>query len=423
MVVVIKPESVKGEVFAIPSKSHLHRLLICASLATAPTKISCTPVLADDILATIACLEALGAKIVRLVAGFHVFPIDFAKLPKKCVLPCCESGSTLRFMLPIVCALGVEGDFLLAGRLPKRPLAPLASALVENGITLSWPTAKVLRCTGKLVAGAYQLPGNVSSQYLSGLLLALVLLDKASTITITQGLESQGYVALTTLVQASFGICHVFAKQQYQINSNYYQTPKQIVAEGDWSNGAFWLACGAMPGGDVILKGVNLASLQPDLQIIAILKKIGANVSVADHQVMVTEGRRQGVELDAKEIPDLIPVVCAVLAVANGVSVIKNAGRLRLKESDRLKTTVMTLTALGARITELATGLIIEGVPTLKGGAVDASCDHRIAMLVAVASLACTGKVVLTGADAVNKSDPALWETLQKLGGQLEIQS
>lgn len=422
MKVTMNPSSVKGEVNAIPSKSHLHRLLICGSLADKETKIICAHTGAEDISATVACLEAIGSKIETLSDGFLVQPIDRDNLPSTAILPCKESGSTFRFMLPIVCALGITGDFHMEGRLPERPIAPLDGVLEGKGIKLSRPTQTTLRCEGQLESGTYTIAGNVSSQYISGLLMALPLLEADSTLEITESLQSGDYIAITLGVQKDFGVTHELTDTTYHVKGGTtFTSPSQILTDGDWSNGAFWLACGAMPGGDVTLKNINAHSLQGDRRMADIIRQIGVNLQWEGNEVTATEGKRQAVEIDAGEIPDLIPVISAVLSVAEGVSVIKNAGRLRIKESDRLATTASTLNALGAKVTELEDGLIIEGVKHLKGGMVDAHIDHRIAMLAAVASLACTEPVILTGAQAVNKSYPKLWEDLQPLGKQLEI--
>jgi len=422
MIVMLGSGKVAGEVLAIPSKSHLHRLLICAALANDYTLINCRNIEAEDIKATIACLEALGARIKNSVDGFVVRPIEYDKLPEVCVLPCNESGSTFRFMLPIVCALGVTGIFQMEGRLPERPIAPLDAELTRKGITLSKPTPTTLRCEGKLEAGSYTLPGNVSSQYISGLLMALPLLKADSILEITEDIQSADYIEITLDVQREFGIEHPLSNQTYIVKGNgEYQGSKQrvLTADGDWSNGAFWLACGAMPEGNVTLKGLNPNSLQGDRRMADIVSQIGANLSWDGDEVTVTEGDRRAVNIDAGAIPDLIPVICAVLSVAKGTSVITNAGRLRIKESDRLAMTAKVLNTLGAKITEQEDGLIIEGVPALIGKSitvsVDACNDHRIAMLAAVASISYSGRVVLTGAEAVNKSYPRLWDDFAKM--------
>ncbi|MCL1991079.1 MAG: 3-phosphoshikimate 1-carboxyvinyltransferase [Defluviitaleaceae bacterium] len=423
MIVTMEPGPIKGDIFAIPSKSHLHRLLICASLADQATTIYCQHTGAVDIAATVACLQSLGAKIETLTDGFLVQPLDRENLPEKAVLPCKESGSTFRFMLPVVCALGVTGEFQMEGRLPERPIAPLDGVLTGKGITLSRPTEATLRCEGKLEAGTYAIAGNVSSQYISGLLMALPLLEANSTLEITETLQSGDYIAITLGVQKDFGLTHEQIGTTYHVKGGATLTsPSEALTDGDWSNGAFWLASGAMPGGDITLKSINPNSLQGDRRMADIIRQIGARISWDDHAVTVKEGTRHGIEIDAGEIPDLIPVIAAILSVAKGRSVIKNAGRLRIKESDRLATTASTLNALGAKVTELEDGLIIDGVPHLIGGRVDAHIDHRIAMLAAAASTACTEPVILTGAEAVNKSYPKLWEDFEKLGKPLKIE-
>ena len=385
---------------AIPSKSHLHRLLICAALADKETTIKNCKTEAEDILATTNCLTALGAKIIRRGSEIFVTPIDLENLPKSCVLPCNESGSTLRFMLPIVCALGVEGTFQMSGRLPERPIAPLDTELTRHGITLSWgqgASRGELRCRGKLVPGDYFLPGNVTSQYITGLLLALPLVGGNSTLTVVEPIESEDYIKLALQVIADFGQKH--SKPPYLFGTgDKFISPGIVTADGDWSNAAFWLCAGAMLGSgyNIEITGLNLNSTQGDRAICNILQEIGT---------------KKDAEIDARSIPDLIPPLAVVAAVSEGITIIKNAERLRLKESDRLMAIAKTLNTLGARVTELPTGLKIEGVPKLMGGkTVDAFGDHRIAMMAAIASLVCENPITIAGADAVNKSYPTFWE-------------
>ena len=423
MVVTMLKSNIAGEIEAIPSKSHLHRLLICASLAQTPTEIICKHANAHDIDATVACCEAIGANVVKKENGYFIEPIDYSNLPKEAVLPCKESGSTFRFMLPIVCALGITGTFEMEGRLPERPIKPLDRELEKFGIRLSKPCQNTIKCEGKLQPGAYTLPGNVSSQYISGLLMALPLLKQASTLEITETAESKDYIEITLDVLREFGASPKIKDNIYYIEGNTcLLTANRIQTDGDWSNSGFWLCCAAMPECKVILKGINKDSKQGDRRIAEIISKIGADVLWENTTVKVSENQRNALVIDAREIPDLIPCLSAVLAVANGTSFIKNAARLRIKESDRLATTASVLNALGANITELEDGLLIEGVTRLKGGRVDAHIDHRIAMTAAVASLACDEKVVLTGANAVSKSYPKLWEDFKALGKNLIVE-
>ena len=418
MTVTVHPGKISGSISSIPSKSHLHRLLICSALADKQTIVKHGKTDAEDIIATIKCLEALGAKIEPQETGSLVTPINLKKLPNTCTLPCNESGSTLRFMLPIVCALGIKGTFQMAGRLPERPMAPLDTELERHGIKLTKPSQNTLCCKGRLVSGDYVLPGDVSSQYITGLLLALPLINAPFTLTVKEPIESEDYINLTLQVRESFGI-----KETGKIykQSGEFISPQTITAEGDWSNAAFWLCAGAMPFGNINLQEMNKNSTQGDKEICTILQQMGANVSWSQNTVSVKEKKRKGITIDARPIPDLIPVLAAVAAVSEGVTTFTNAARLRLKESDRLKTTAETLQILGANIKETNDGLIVEGKQELTGGTVDAFGDHRIAMMAAIASSACKNPVIITNANAVNKSYPKFWADLVKLGKRVDI--
>ena len=419
MTVNVMTGSISGNISAIPSKSHLHRLLIMASLADKDTFLRCFEADAEDIRATIHCLSALGAVIKRQHDGFSVTPINRKCLPSKCVLPCMESGSTLRFMLPIVCALGIHGSFHMSGRLPERPLELLNDVLCNHGIRLWHSTPNVLCCEGQLLAGDFTIPGDVSSQYITGLLMALTQLDEDCSLTVTGNIESSSYITMTLDAMALFGISPSVSNNRYSIDGGITLiSPESADVEGDWSNAAFWLCSGAMPGGNVQINGLKKDSSQGDREVCNILKHMGADVKWEGNILRVSECKRHGVEIDAREIPDLVPILAAVAAVSEGVTTIKNAARLRFKESDRLATTTQTLNLLGAKITEdiEIDELRIEGVPALKGGKIDSFGDHRIAMMAAIASTACENPVTITGAQAVNKSYPTFWNELSALG-------
>ena len=423
MNVTVFPGSARGAVTILPSKSQLHRLLICAALAEGNTTIYAGHTEAEDVAATIDCLSALGAEIVRQEEAFLVIPLRRDRLPARAVLPCRESGSTFRFMLPLVCALGVSGTFQLSGRLPERPLSPLEAALVQQGIHLSRPTPDTLCAEGQLLPGTYRLPGNISSQFITGLLFALPLLEGESSLAIEGPRESEDYIALTLETLALFGQGPTPTRDGYHIRGGGpFRSPGVAVAEGDWSNAAFWLAAGAMPGGQIQVRGLNPESRQGDKDVCAILARMGAHIQWAGNIVTVSAGHLRGTEIDASAIPDLVPVLSAVAAVSEGTTRIRNAVRLRLKESDRLKATAETLNALGARVTEEAEGLVISGLPRLRGGLADAWGDHRIAMTAAVASTAAEDPVNITGAQAVNKSYPDFWALLKTLDKQVHIE-
>ena len=442
MKVVLSPGAISGRVTAIPSKSHLHRLLILASLAEKPTLLCFKHSHAEDINATVDCLSELGANIKTVAEGFMVTPVNLRQLPKKAVLPCGESGSTLRFMLPVVCALGTSGEFKMAGRLPERPLAPLDTELTRHGIRLWKPDNNTLCCEGKLTSGDYTLPGNISSQYISGLLMALPLTgisgkveernfqNENSSLTVEGQIESADYIAMTLQAMKSFGFAPVIDQNQYKIHSGVgFTSPRETTVEGDWSNAAFWLCAAAMPNvhgtshSGIEVTGLNIQSAQGDREICAILERIGAQIGDSQRLrlLRVSGGKLRGVEIDARAIPDLVPVLCAVAAVSEGETIIKNAQRLRLKESDRLAATAQVLNLLGANVTEEPDGLRIKGVEKLTGGVVDSWGDHRIAMMAGVASLVCEGSVTITGAQAVRKSYPAFWDDFRALGKEVLV--
>ena len=408
----------------IASKSHAHRLLICAALADNETFIACRTT-SQDINATAHCLEALGAVVQHKSDGFFVTPINRSKSrsAEYIELDCGESGSTLRFLLPVCGALGFRVSFIMGGRLPARPLCALYDEIVSHGCILSAPGSSPLTCEGQLKNGTYTLPGNISSQYISGLLFALPLLAADSLIRVTDVLESRPYVDMTLEALRQFGIS-VYEEegQVFRIPGGQNgRSPKNVCVEGDWSNAAFWLSAGAIGQNSVTCTDLNLDSQQGDRAVIELLARFGAHVSVDSDKVTVSAGVLRGIEIDAKNTPDLVPVLAAVASAAEGKTVIRNAGRLRIKESDRLCTVAASLSSLGADITETEDGLIIVGKKTLTGGETESYGDHRIAMTAAVISAACSGPVLIKNAEAVNKSYPGFFEDFSAaLGGVCE---
>ena len=375
------------------SKSQAHRLLIVAALG-----------------------RALGAEIREEDGALLVRPIR--DLPAgECRLPCGESGSTLRFLLPVVGALGARAVFVREGRLPERPLSPLDRELCAHGMTLEAEGA-LLHCGGKLVPGDYSLPGNVSSQYLSGLLLALPKLAGESRLTVTGPLESAAYVTMTEEALRLAGIQFDKHNDVYIINGpQKARLPETLTVEGDWSNAAFFLALGALSPQGMKVMGMDRRSSQGDRAVLEILRRFGAEIAEEGTDLLIRRGTLRAQVIDAAPIPDLIPVLSVVAAVAEGETHIVNAGRLRLKESDRLRSTTAMLSALGAQIEEQPEGLVIGGKPQLLGGTVDTVGDHRIAMSAAVAASVCTGNVTVEGAGCVQKSYPRFWEDYDALFG------
>ena len=404
MIARITPGPLWGSIAAIPSKSEAHRLLICAALADAPTTLPLSAS-SQDIDATIRCLNAMGADIALSDGELRVTPID--NPPARCEADCGESGSTLRFLLPVTGALGIETDFRMHGRLPERPIAPLDRELVRGGCTLTRPERDVLRISGKLQPGAYNLPGDVSSQYITGMLLALTLLEGESNLSITGRLESASYIGITRRCMASFGANPVPTDGGYRIPGlGRYVSPGYMQIGGDWSNAAFWLCVSELPGCDVEVTGLDPDSAQGDRQIVSAL----AELRSSDGECV----------LDAGDIPDLVPTIAACACAAGRALRVTHAERLRIKESDRIATVRRALNALGGDVSETPDGLIVRRrKPT--GGEVDAAGDHRIAMMAAVASAGCTQEVVIRGAEAVNKSYPGFWRDFASLGGRVEL--
>lgn len=416
MTVTIPAGPVSGQLTAIPSKSAAHRLLICAALADRETFVRCEKE-SQDIAATIRCLTGLGAVITRQGEGYRVIPIDRARIPQNCTLDCGESGSTLRFMLPVVCALGAAGTFVMAGRLAHRPMEPLATQLRDHGCTITpRPDEDRLDFAGPLTPGAFTLPGDVSSQFISGLLFALPILGAESRLTITGTVESKGYIHLTLRALAGFGVVPRETDGGYHIPAAAYRSPADLAVEGDWSNAAPWLCMGVLGGRGLTVTGLDPASLQGDKGVCDVLARMGGRITQAGDAFTAAPGTRTATVIDARNIPDLVPVLAAVAAAAPGETRIVGAARLRIKESDRLVTTRQTLNALGGDVEETEDGLLIRGKPALTGGTVDAQGDHRVVMLAAVAATVCQGPVTVTGAQAINKSYPTFWQDLAALG-------
>ena len=409
---VISPGTRTGAVRIPASKSQAHRLLICAVLGKNPVTVCCDGLNAD-ILATIACLRALGAEITEEDGALRVEPIR--ETPDGlCCLPCGESGSTLRFLLPVAGALGADAVFLREGRLPERPLEPLLSELVRGGMMFRSEGGKLF-CAGKLAPGAYTLPGNISSQYISALLFALPRLAGDSTLTITGTRESEGYITMTENALVQSGVRLYKTDSGYDIpGGQICSLPGTVEVEGDYSSAAFFLCMGALSRAGITVSGLRADSAQGDRAVLDTLRAMGAVVEETPSGITVRRGALRGTVIDAGPVPDLIPALCALAAAAEGETRVVNAARLRLKESDRLATTAGLLSALGADIEELPEGLVVRG-GALRGGAVSAQHDHRIAMAAAVAACSCTEPVTVEGWDCTNKSYPRFREDFNAL--------
>jgi len=381
----ITPVRLSGAVTPPPSKSQAHRLLIAAALAGEGSVIHN---LADsqDIRATWRCMA-------ELITKGNCLP----------ELDCGESGSTLRFLIPVALALRGGGVFTGHGRLMERPQKPYFDIFDEKNIRYKQENG-ILTVEGRLVPGRYRLPGNVSSQFVTGLLYALPLLDGDSEIVLTTRLESSGYVDMTVEALEQFGVRVDWQREKgtFTIPGNQTYAPAEVSVEPDWSQAAFWLTARSL-GSDVATDISAQASAQGDRVIVshlALLDKPGE------------------VSIDVSDCPDLVPVLAAKAALRQGTAHLTNAGRLRMKESDRLAAVTAALNAMGADVEEFPDSLTIHGRDSLRGGrAVDCCNDHRIAMMAAVAATRCREPVTLTGAECVAKSYPNFWEHYRMLGG------
>lgn len=422
MKVTVSTSKIQGTVQAIASKSVAHRYLIAAALADKEVFVNCHSV-SEDILATVGCLQAMGAEIERKENGFYVRPIEKEKTDNKLKqLPCNESGSTIRFLIPVVAALGIKGEFLKRGSLVSRPLKPLDEELEKKDVRLVEKEEGIVAVEGRLKPGIFSLPGNVSSQYITGLLFALPLLDGNSEIRITTPLQSEDYVKITMDTLKTFGVSVIYEKNCFYIQGKQvYTISGEPCVEGDWSNAAFFMTGAAIGKSEIVYTNLNPYSLQGDKAIVDILRKMGSSILEDGNTFHVKGDNLLSTRIDAKPIPDLVPILALAAAVAKGETVIFNAERLRIKESDRLRTVYETLNALGADIEEKEAELIIRGKESLKGGTVSSFHDHRIAMMAAIASIVCEEEVTILDAEAVNKSYPGFYEDFKALGATVRI--
>lgn len=395
MNIVIEPGLLRGRVTAPASKSMAHRVLIAAALSDRPTRVR-IDTLNDDIEATMDGLAALGAGVGRDAPNgwLTTRPIESASGAR--AVDCGESGSTLRFLLPVACALGVRARFSGRGRLPERPMKALTDALRAHGAEIDSDRLP-MNVGGGLTGGLWTLPGNVSSQYVTGLMLALPLLHEDSEIRLTSPLQSASYVDMTRRALEGFGIAVMPERDGWRVpGGQRYRSPGEAAVEGDWSAAAFWFAANAM-GSRIDVAGLDPDSAQGDRRVSALLDMT---------------------DFDARDVPDLVPALAAAAATRPADTTIRGVGRLRLKESDRLKATADMIEALGGAVSVVGDDvMVVHGGRPLSGGAVDGCSDHRIVMAAAILATRASGPVTITGAEAVSKSYPDFFDHFRALGG------
>ncbi|HEY8421887.1 MAG TPA: 3-phosphoshikimate 1-carboxyvinyltransferase [Thermoclostridium sp.] len=421
----IKPSKLAGEVNIPPSKSMAHRAIICAFLSNGISEVDNIE-LSDDIMSTCQAVITLGGKISitdslipnrkkLIIHGSGTVTIRHDRIN------CGESGTTARFIMPVSRLsdepVTIEGK----GKLVTRPFDVFFPIFDSSNISYEITGGKLpLTLKGKLKPGNYFIRGDISSQFISGLLLALPLLDEDSTIQITTSLQSEAYIDMTIYVQRIFGVDIYFNKGENKliIPGRQKYKPQNYFVEGDWSQAAFWLAAGVMSG-PVSIAGLNRDSLQGDKVIESIIKNMGGNVYWENNKLLAEKSRLKGIPVDVSQCPDLAPILAALGSVCNGRMEILNGARLRIKESDRIKAIVTEMNNLGADLAETGDSIIINGRDRLSGGTANSWNDHRIVMSVAIAAILCENNVIIEGFNAVNKSYPSFWEHYKSLGGNI----
>ena len=428
MNVKISPSKLSGIINAPVSKSEAHRMLICAALADSPVKLFIarnTKELSDDINATINCLRSLGAEISFTEENsLTVTPLDFKNIPDEIELDCQESGSTLRFILPVASALCGHVKLKGRGRLPERPISELINAMENHGVKFSSERLP-FETSGKLQPGVYELPGNISSQYVSGLMLALPLLKADSAINLSSELKSAAYVGITLSSLKKFGIEIKQQNNIYKISGGKkFVSPQKLSVGGDWSGAAFFLAAGALSG-SVSVTGLSINSAQGDKKILDILRDMGADVKIDNEVITVSPFKKnekhKEIDIDIDSTPDLFPILAVTAACSDCDVNFYNASRLRLKESDRIASVASMIRSLGGKFEEKPDGLFVKGNCDLTGGLVEGCNDHRIVMAAAVAACKCAREATITDAGSVKKSYPEFFNDYSSLGGIVNV--
>ena len=416
MNLTVQPGRLHGTVAVPPSKSAAHRAIISAALANGRSTVTNVD-LSNDMRATIGACRALG---IDMRINSDMLTVDGGQLQLTgSPIDCAESGSTLRFFIPVACTLDGEKTFTGHGRLPLRPVDSYLHIFDTQGIAYTRPPGYNLPLTvsGTLRSGEFHVDGRVSSQFVTGLLFALPLLKDNSNIAVIGGFESRGYVDLTVDMLRRFGIEIDVDGDNFTIKGRQQYTPQNIRVEGDYSQAAFFLVGGAISGG-IRVEDLDAHSLQPDRAIVDILGQMGADISAENGTLISRPAKLHGTVIDVSQCPDLVPPLAIAAAYAEGITHITGAARLRIKESDRLHALAQNLAALGIRTEELLDGLIIHGGQPA-GGEIDSFGDHRIAMAFAIAASNASAPVTIRGAECADKSYPKFYDDYKSLGGDI----
>ncbi len=396
--VLLKNSKPNGTVVMPPSKSAAHRALFCSFLAGGG---NVEPIIdSNDMKATIGVLNALKSG--------------------KETLDCIESGSTLRFAIPVAAALGKSVRFVGSGLLPQRPLGEYLRLLPLHGVSVKSEGGLPLEISGRLESGIYEIRGDISSQYITGLLLALPVLEGDSEIRLTTPLQSRSYVDMTLRVLALYGVTVQETDWGYFVPGNQKYEKKNLTVEGDWSQAAFFMSAAAI-GGDVILQGLDFNSAQGDKAVVDVMRRFGAEVSLGEGTVHCKKNKLVGIDIDCSDIPDMVPAIAVTAAFASGETVILGAERLRFKESDRLAAVVSNLRLMGVDAHETEDGMIITPGGNVHGASLDGYNDHRIVMAFSVAAMFAAADTAISDAESINKSYPSFFDDYNSLGGKAYV--
>ena len=420
MKVIIKPNVLKGEVNAPPSKSLSHRAIIAAALAKGQSKIE-NLIFSQDIKATCDAMQNFGINVNKYNNYIEVLSEGNLKAPAR-LINCYESGSTLRFLIPFGAMVESAVTFEGRGKLKTRPLTPYFNIFDKQSIRYDYRDSLPLVVDGKLKPGRFEISGGISSQFITGLMFVLPLLDGDSEIIISSPLESKGYIDLTLDVLKNFGIdVENDNHQTYRIKGSQKYRPNDYRVEGDYSQAAFWIVAGLI-GDRICLKDLKFDSRQGDKEIVDIAQRMNGALQIEKDNIIVRRSETKGIVIDASQCPDIIPVLTVLAALSEGKTEIINASRLRIKESDRLKAISTELNKLGADVREKDDGLVVYSKKDLEGGEVDGWNDHRIVMSLAIASIRCKNEVTIIGSDAIKKSYPTFFDDFAKLGGDVHAE-
>ncbi len=396
--VIIENSILNGSLNMPPSKSSAHRALICSFLSGGGNVSPIIP--SKDMDATVGCLKSIKNG--------------------EDVLNCIESGSTLRFLIPVAAALGKSVTFVGEGRLPERPIGEYLNLFKTKGVKCESEGGLPLKISGKLQNGVFEIRGDVSSQYITGLLLALPILDGDSEIRLTTPLQSKPYVDMTLCVMKDYGVEVSETDYGYFVKGNQKYKKRDYIVEGDWSQAAFFLSAGAI-GSNITLNGLDINSTQGDKEVAQVMKSFGAEIELNENSLTCKKGELNGIEIDCTDIPDMVPAIAVTASFVKGKTVIKGAERLRFKESDRINAVCNNLKKMGVDVKETKDGMIINGNGEVFGAKLCGYNDHRIVMAFSVAGLFAKGKTVITDAESINKSYPSFFEDYNRLGGKANV--